>query len=363
MSRDRSRVLGALVTYLVLVIASAVAMDWFDVGLGIAKVAIGLRGVSVCQGGDMCVSMTFSAMKLHGMFPLMAMVAFWGSMGMVLFVTYQAGTRIIAGVANEQLSKLGYMGSLGMFVVAGAAGYLFGPDVGSSNELEQLGLTVEVSRTWAPSLLLLGHIVGIVTLRLAVAQDSVADYGDYKPLKVELPTARALVPANPATRATPSEPNAATDGVPQAAAERPATGPIPTLPDHLRKKLKYMTLTVEVTRAGIDARREDGSSLLVMWRDVVGVVARRLPPELAGATFVDVVSTAGATLRVMPWTRLAGDPVPGTEDGRARSLVSLVAARCPAIKLDPLTQEFIAGAEAAQLPDAALLDKHDARLA
>jgi len=51
-----------------------------------------------------------------------------------------------------------------------------------------------------------------------------------------------------------------------------------------------------MTRGGIDARREDGSSVLVIWRDIVGAVARRLPNDYQAVTFVDVISTAGATL-------------------------------------------------------------------
>jgi len=52
-------------------------------------------------------------------------------------------------------------------------------------------------------------------------------------------------------------------------------------------------VTAAVSAAGIDARREDGSSRLVMWREVVGVIARRLPPDYQGLVFVDIVSSAG----------------------------------------------------------------------
>ena len=114
----------------------------------------------------------------------------------------------------------------------------------------------------------------------------------------------------------------------------------------------------------MDARREDGSTQLVLWRDVVGVVARRLPPAYEGAPFVDLVSTAGATVRVLPWTRLTGEPVEGTGADRARALVARVVAHCPAIKLDPVTREFVEGSgPPGQLPDVPTLDAHDARLA
>jgi hypothetical protein len=102
--------------------------------------------------------------------------------------------------------------------------------------------------------------------------------------------------------------------------------------------------------------------VLVVWRDVVGALARRLPAELESATFVDVVSTAGATLRVLPWTRLSGDALDGED--RALALLHYLVAHCPDITLDPATRAFIEGrSDAAQLPDVATLAAHDARLA
>jgi hypothetical protein len=136
------------------------------------------------------------------------------------------------------------------------------------------------------------------------------------------------------------------------------------IPENVRGKLQYATLSAEITCAGIDARHEDGTSLLVMWRDVVGVVARRLPPEYDGATFVDLVSTEGSTLRLLPWTRLSGDAIEGDGDVRSRKLIELIASRCPEAKLDPATKKFIASSDqAAQLPDLETLAAHDQRLA
>ncbi len=80
-------------------------------------------------------------------------------------------------------------------------------------------------------------------------------------------------------------------------------------------------------------------------------------------TFVDVVSTAGATLRILPWTRLTGDSIePG--EGRMRAFVNLAAARCPSANVDRATRAFADSAEPArQLPDEATLAAHDEHLA
>jgi len=137
------------------------------------------------------------------------------------------------------------------------------------------------------------------------------------------------------------------------------------VPAALAGKLRYATLSATLTHVGIEARREDGFARTVMWPDVVGIVARRLPPEepWEGATIVDVVSTAGATLRIVPWTRLAGERLDGEGIERARAFVQLAAARCPSAKLDAATRTFLGShGQAAQLPDEPTLAAHDRRL-
>ena len=134
----------------------------------------------------------------------------------------------------------------------------------------------------------------------------------------------------------------------------------PRTNEGLHPHVEYAAMTAQITRAGIEARLEDGEERLVMWRDVIGIVVRRLPPIHDGATFVDLVSTAGATVRLVRWTRLLGDPLPDEPRAQARQLI----AWCPRATLDPATRTFVDGAgEAAQLPDLATLAAHDAKLA
>jgi hypothetical protein len=150
---------------------------------------------------------------------------------------------------------------------------------------------------------------------------------------------------------------------PLSSGTRSKSGPLPAMPEHLRNRLQYVALTAELTAGGIDARREDGVARLVLWRDVVGVVARRMPPEYDGAAFVDIVSTAGSTLRIVPWTRLTGEPVEGDPEARPRTLIEHVVAHCPGAKIDPATRQFLDAGEPAQLPDLDTLRAHDQRLA
>jgi hypothetical protein len=88
-----------------------------------------------------------------------------------------------------------------------------------------------------------------------------------------------------------------------------------------------------------------------------------MPPAYDGATFVDIVSTAGSTLRIVPWTRLTGELLEPEGEDRPRAVIERVISKCPGAKLDPATRQFLDTGEAAQLPDLETLRAHDARLA
>ena len=358
--RDRSRVLILLVAYLICLVVGTLVMSWFVVGFDglddgmlaqtfdAMRMSIGLHDVSVCRTGMPCVTISFSGMGKGvglGWYGTFAAMTLWGGIAVALLVSFQVVTRVRSGFVNAALTKLGYFGCIYVFGTAVAAGYLFAPDGGAS---EEMALALTVHRTWGPALTLIAQVLGLVVLYYAASQDSADDVAPYVPVVVALPAAR---------------PKRVSDPAPTVAKDRLSSDAIPMVPEAVRGKLRFATLTAELTRGGIDARREDDTTVLVMWRDVVGVVARRLPPEHGGATFIDLVSNAGSTLRVLPWTRLTGDPVEGDGDARGRKLVALVAERCPDAKLDPATRAFLDGKDAAQLPDVATLAAHDQRLA
>lgn len=175
------------------------------------------------------------------------------------------------------------------------------------------------------------------------------------------------LPPDPNRKGTPGHGLSVRSKTPGAVQQiTPLEVPIAVIPDGLANKLRYTTLNANISHVGITANREDGFSRVVMWPDVVGIVARRLPADAPydGATFIDLVSTAGATLRILPWTVLTGDAVTGDGAERARSFCQLVAARCRGAKLDSATRTFIGShGQAAQLPDEDTLAAHDKRLA
>jgi hypothetical protein len=137
-------------------------------------------------------------------------------------------------------------------------------------------------------------------------------------------------------------------------------------PEHVRGAINYAVLTAELSGAGIHARREDGLVKFVAWGEIVGIVARRLPPAAPyeGATIVDLVSTVGSTLRIVPWTQIKGHQFAESTVARAREFVNIVAAQSLDARLDAPTKLFAdSEGQASQLPDAAMLALHDQKLA
>ncbi len=373
MGRARAGVAAAVC--LGLILASTLVLDWFHARIDVSSIAgdavvksmvdqslikIDLRSISVCNEG-VCMSAPMS--KLVGAYPTVAGAAFWTSLLLAALVAFQAGLRVIGGMPAVGFNRLGYLLAFASFATGTLAGYMFGPETGNHAEAG-----FAATRTWGPAALLLGDLVAIVALYFAVKPDEQA----FESPVITHP--RAAVAAAPAVTPAPARSNVPDsiplDGRPleerAAPPARPAEPQGPTAaPPALRGRLSYATATAMLASIGIDATLEAGATRMVRWSEVVGVHARRLPsaPPFDGVTFVDVVSTAGATLRILPWTRLTGETLE-TGEGRMRAIVKLVETRCPGANVDRATRAYADGAEPArQLPDEATLAAHDEHLA
>src|SRR3954469_3003472 len=149
MDRDRSRVLALFVVYVALAVVGLFALDWFVAVTPFGKLTIDLRSAQVCpEDGAACARTSLADM--HGFYPSLGGLTFFGTLPFSLLVGYQAITRITTGFANESLSKLGYIAGMVLFGTAGAAAFLFGPETTS---LDEATLGIEVSRTSAPFIL------------------------------------------------------------------------------------------------------------------------------------------------------------------------------------------------------------------
>ena len=359
-----SRVMAFAIASIASIIVAALVLPWYVASIGggfeIDHITFDLREARACSSAGPCGVVPMSMVK-GGMYTPLAQIAFWGSLLFAAILAYQAGTKLLSGFSNETVSRAAHAVSTLVVLASVGAGYLFGPDLGSAT---LMGLSIEVERGWGPLMMLLGLMLGNVALYYA--RDATAD-DEPVYIPVEVPpsvVARNKTPATvdrvkPPTTPPTTRPARSPTTPPQRTTSSPTTPP----PAALKGKVQFAVLTAEVTVAGVDARREDGETILVLWRDVVGLVVRRLPSELEGHVFVDIVSTAGMTLRVLPWTKLTGEAFEGDGEARARVFVERVRPRCPDAKLDRATLNFLEGNKAAQLPNLDVLAKHDQALA
>lgn len=378
---------GALIAMLV----ATFAMAWFqlqleitaDSGLGAAAstldsahMQIGLHAATACFADGTCASTSLD--NLRGVYPSLATYTFWVTLVVCVLVALQAGTRLLTGQASPLLTRGGYSVTVLALIGAVFTAFVFAPETA-----ETTIATVTVHRTWAPAIMLFGYALALYVLYLAVADD---DEPEYKPVTVPIPIMKRDSSDPGKREAVKSEPIVPIkesrvrkpDSIPFPLPADPKPEPKPDsfelvvklrCPTALEHVLRYATQTATFTAAGIAAERDDGSRRTVAWGDVVGVVARRLPAEepYEGLTFVDLVSLAGATLRILPWTNVGGEltlPIDADAAERARAFVQLIAARCPSARLDSATRTFLGGrGPAAQLASPEMLAQHDDRLA
>lgn len=158
-------------------------------------------------------------------------------------------------------------------------------------------------------------------------------------------------PARPA--ATPYDLGAAAPatpppGKPLSKTARP--NPVgPAAVDATRDALRFVVQDGAITADGLTVRVARGGERTVTWRDLVEVVARRMPPDppYEKTTFVDLVVGDGPPLRLVPTSRLdyaalPGGQAPNTKENW-RNLVALARQHNPAIAIEADSADFFAG--------------------
>jgi hypothetical protein len=306
MGADRTRVVVLAAVAIALMLISALGLDWFT--------------VEGARGG-------FGLGEANGLF---SDTALWSAIVFALVVAYETALVLLGSDVPLRRVRWGYGVGMSALLCALAIAYVMPPEVKNA----------VVHRTWAPLVMYAGVIAGLAVGYYASGGGRDDFAGEYKPIVIakedSAPLPKSVIVER---RSTPA-----------------GMKPIP----HLRGKLAYSVMTAELSPAGIEARLEGGAEHLVMWRDVIGIVARRMPPDYDGVAFLDLVSTAGATLRLVPWTRYTGASI----DPEPRALAKRLVAWCTRATLDPATKQFLDGNDpAAQLPDLTTLAAHDEKLA
>lgn len=168
-------------------------------------------------------------------------------------------------------------------------------------------------------------------------------------------TVAATPPATPPARpaATPYDlaagaPAAAPTGTPLSKTARP--NPVgPAAVDATRDALRFVVQDGAITADGLTVRVARGGERTVAWRELIEVVARRMPPDppYEKTTFVDLVVADGPPLRLVPSTRLdyaalPGGQAPNTKENW-RNLVALARQHNPGIAIEADSADFFAG--------------------
>jgi hypothetical protein len=335
---DKLRVAGSAGAAILIVLASAVVLDWFTLGASVGNLGSTTGGIGL--------------RRLEG---ILATFVFWSSLAVAVVVAVQAGSRLTGRAVNSNLTKAGFTLATWLVIDTFLAAYLFAPDnAGMTATIMDNEVTIQIQRTMAPLVTIIGAVVSMVALYYAATEETAS-----LSMPAPAPTPRPALPSQPL-----QVDKQASTPIPVATQDRPS-GPLSAIPEKLRGKLNYSALTLDVSKGGLDGVRTDGKAILVGWREIVGAVARRLPPEYDGATFIDIVSTAGNTLRITPWTRVTGFSFSQLSDtARVLAFVADVIRNCPDITLDPATRKFVeTRGEPVQLPDLTTLAAHDERLA
>lgn len=327
MGREQVRILGLAAASIVLLLVTSFAMDWFTVDQSGVKIGISLSGMHACSGG---VCHGHGLPKDAGLYTSTASSTLWGSVAFAVVVGALAVMSVFAGATHKKFTKIGCLFGVSMLGTSFFSGYLFAPDgVGEDVIAKAFQTGLVIQRTWAPLLQILGHALGVAAVYYAGSPGggNTDGVGEYKPivLGADAPKARPLV-----------------------------AGPVVASPAAAKGRLRHAAANAEVSRAGVDARLEDGTAVMIAWRDLTSAGASKLPARepYGGAVFVELVSSAGETIRVLPWTRLTGEQLPGEGEIRARGLLRFAAAQNATTKVDAGTRGFLSGREpAAYDPD------------
>src|SRR5664279_1603586 len=211
--------------------------------LSSAKVQIGLESATACMPDGSCSTLALS--NFDGLYPTIATFTFWVSLLYGAVVAYQAVARVLTGQAGEALSRVGYFLVILALCGAVASGFMFAPET-DANDVS----TVIVHRTWAPGLMILGYIAGVIALVIcATEEDDVPRTSASMSIPIKrmvisepiVPLAKSSVVTAPKIEleleAEPGPPPAP----PVVITRPPSVAPAAGAPAALRRKLRYAT--------------------------------------------------------------------------------------------------------------------------
>ena len=143
-----------------------------------------------------------------------------------------------------------------------------------------------------------------------------------------------------------------------------AVGPVAA--DASRGALRFVARVATLTPDGLAVQLDSGVERALAWRDVIQVVARRLPPDppFEKTALLDLV-TADGPVRLLPTTRvdyanLPGGAAPGVKQNWRR-LITLAREHHPGLEIEAQSAAFFDGGEAPMFPALKRFVEYDAQ--
>jgi hypothetical protein len=333
----------------------ALVFHWWTIEVMGASVEIGLREAKICFG-DLC---TTGPLPADGQFDAVAKITYVVILADLIAIAVLALLTVIHAPLADRLAKPAGALSAGLGLLIVLCFLTVDAPIGQALTGIRVGLLGALSAVVAGSsaaLIDLEHPDGppIETSLLAAAREAA-------------PAPR--VPVAPAPKAAGDfqrQIDAATRSGPGRGVASRTAGAAPV--DVGRTALRFVVDRGSIGADGLTVRTVDGEDRSVGWAELAVVVVRRLPPDppFSKLLLIDLATTTGPPIRLLPSSRLDWRQLPGgaatTARDNVRALIGLVKSRNPAVTVEAASEGFVdSGAEPSIFGSMRQFAEYDAR--
>jgi hypothetical protein len=333
----------------------AVVFHWWTLEVAGASAEIGLREARVCLGG-LCMT---GPLPEDGQFSSVAQITYYVILLDALAIAALMVLCVVSPSLVDRLAKPAgaLSGALGLLI--GLCFLTIDAPIGQALTGIRVGL--------------LGALSAVVAGGAAALVDS--EHPDGPPIETSvLAAARAATPAPrepvaPAPKAAGDfqrQIDAATRSGPGRGVASKTAGSAPV--DVGRTALRFVVDRGRIDPGGLTVKTIDGAERTVAWSDFAVVVVRRLPPDppFSKLLLIDLATTSGPPIRLLPSSRIDWRQLPGgaaaTARDNARSLIALIRSENSSVSVEPASQGFVdTGAEPSIFGSMRQFAEYDAR--
>lgn len=333
----------------------ALVSHWWTIEAMGATVEVGLREMRVCFG-DVCRT---GPLPDDGQFASVAGITYVVILVDLVAIAALAVLTLVGAPVADKLAKPAGALSAGLGLVIVLCFFTIDAPIGQVLTGIRFGLLGALSAVVAGSsaaLIDLEHPDGppIETSVRAAAREAT-------------PAPRA--PVAPAPRAAGDfqrQIDAATRAGPGRGVASRTAGAAPV--DVGRTALRFVVDRGTIEPGGLTVRTVDGDDRAVAWSEIAVVVVRRLPPDppFSKLLLIDLATTTGPPIRLLPASRVDWRQLPGgaaaTARDNVRRLIALVRSENSSVTVETASQDFVdSGAEPSIFGSMRQFAEYDAR--